>query len=126
MLHVTLREAPANYGERKAPPTESSDEPADHKSYDKLGLQVGPLSDDVAAQLGIAGTSGVVITAVESGSPADRAGLEPLMVITQIGRKPVKSAADFETDVKSASPDKGVLLLVRSAEGSKFVVLKSE
>jgi len=125
-LQVTLREAPANYGERKAPAAESNDEPSNAKNYDKLGLQVGPLTADVAGQLSISGTTGVVITAVESGSPADRAGLEPTMVITQIGRKPVKSAAEFESEVKSASPDKGVLLLVRSAEGSKFVVLKSE
>jgi serine protease Do len=67
-----------------------------------------------------------VITAVEDGSAADRAGLAPSMVITQVGRKAVKSVAEFEAEVNSASLDKGVLLLVRSAEGSQFVVLKNE
>ena len=47
-------------------------------------------------------------------------------VITQVGRKNVKSVAEFETEIKNASLDKGVLLLVRSTEGSRFVVLKSE
>jgi serine protease Do len=125
-LHATVREAPANYGEKTTRPTESTEEPKDNKHYDKLGLQVGPLTGDVAQQLGISANSGVVITAVEDGSPADKADLAPTMVITQVGRKPVKNVAEFEAEVKNASPDKGVLLLVRSPEGSRFVVLKNE
>jgi serine protease Do len=125
-LTVNLHEMPSNYGEKAARQHESSEEGTESKHYDKLGLQVGPLSNDVASQLGISGTSGVVITAVEDGSPADKAGLAPSQVITQVGRKAVKSVAEFEAEVKNASPEKGVLLLVRSAEGSRFVVLKNE
>ena len=126
-LKVTVQEQPAHYGERTARSAESGDESApDNHNYDKLGLQVGPLHDDVAKQLGISGTSGVVITAVEDGSLAEKAGLAPSMVITQVGRKEVKSVAEFEAEAKHASLDKGLLLLVRSAEGSRFVVLKNE
>ena len=125
-LHVTLREAPANYGERSAKPAESNEEPQQGKDFDKLGLQVGPLTSDVAHQLGMSGASSVVITAVENGSAADKAELAPSMVITQVGRKPVKSVADFEAEVKNASPNKGVLCSCVSTEGSRFVVLKSE
>jgi len=125
-LHVTLREAPANYGERAAKPTEATGEGEASKQYDKFGLQVGPLSGDVAKQLGITTTSGVVITGVEDGSPADKAGLAPSTVITQVGKKPVKSVAEFEAEVKNTTPEKGLLLLIRSDEGSRFTVLKSE
>jgi serine protease Do len=124
-LHVTVKEAPANYGER----TSTEDEPAEEpqkKTYDKLGLQVGPLANDVAQQLGIANASGVVITSIEEDSVAAKAGLQPSMVITQVGRRSVKNVADFEAELKNASLDKGVLLLVRSGEGSRFVVLKNE
>src|SRR5204862_4008700 len=107
-------------------PTDSSEEGTESKHYDKLGLQVSPLTSDVAQQLGMSGTSGVVVTAVEDGSPADKAGLAPSQVITQVGRKSVKSVAEFEAEVNNASPDKGVLFLVRSGEGSRFVVIKSE
>jgi serine protease Do len=126
-LQVTLREAPANYGERTARTSESTDEtPENSKSYDKFGLQIGPLTNDVARQLGLSNVSGIVITAVEDGSLAEKAGLRPSMVITQVGRRPVKSVAEFETEVKNTSADKGLLLLVRSEEGSRFVVLKGE
>jgi len=125
-LQVTLMEAPANYGERTGRPIEEPAEAESSGKYDKFGLQVGPLNGDVAQQLGISGSSGVVITGVEDGSPAEKAGLSPSMVITQVNRKPVKAVADFENEVKNASPEKGLLLLVRSAEGSRFVVVKSE
>jgi hypothetical protein len=38
----------------------------------------------------------------------------------------VQSVADYEAAVRGASVEKGVLLLVRSGEGSRFVVLKKE
>jgi serine protease Do len=125
-LHVTVKEAPANYGERTLKQEEPGEEPQPSKSYDKLGLQVGPLANDVAQQLGIANASGVVITSVEEDSVAAKAGLQPSMVITQVGRRSVKNVADFEAELKNASLDKGVLLLVRSGDGSRFVVLKNE
>jgi serine protease Do len=107
-------------------PTEATGEGEASKQYDKFGLQVGPLTGDVAQQLGIATTSGVVITGVEDGSPAEKAGLTPSMVITQVGKKQIKSVAEFEAEVKNTTPEKGLLLLVRSDEGSRFAVLKSE
>jgi serine protease Do len=126
-LQVTLKEAPANYGKLAIRQEErEEDEPQSSAKYDKFGLQVGPLSGDVAKELGINAASGVVITGVEEGSPASEAQLAPSMVITQVGRKPVKSVAEFEAEVKNASPEKGLLLLVKSGEGSRFVVLKNE
>ena len=126
-LSVNLREMPANYGERVTQPAESSEEGAEERgSYNKLGLQVSPLTRDVAQQLGISGTSGVVITGVEEGSLGANAGLNPGMVITQVGRKDVKDVASFEAELKNASLEKGILLLVRTEQGSRFVVIKSE
>jgi serine protease Do len=124
-LKVTVLEQPENYGEPRTRPTESNEQPQ-RSDFNQLGLQVGPLNRDVAQELGIAGTSGVVITAVEEDSIAARVGLAPSMAIVQVGRQPVKNVADFEEAVKNASLEKGVLLLVRSAEGSRFVVLRSE
>ncbi len=122
-LQVTLREQPANYGE---PQTRSvTSEGGEHSgTYDRLGLQVEPLTGDVARELGVSGDAGVVIVAVEEGSVADEAGLAPGMTIVQVGRQTVKSVAEFENAVKNASLEKGVLLLVRSADGSQFKVLK--
>ncbi len=125
-LAVNVKEMPANYGERASHAGENKAEGEESKHYDKLGIEVGPLTGDVAKQLGLKESSGVVVTSVEDSSAADRAGLNTGDVITQVGRKNVKSVAEFEAEIKNASLDKGVLLLVRSTEGSRFVVLKSE
>jgi serine protease Do len=124
-LNVTVREAPANYGVPAEEPARPAD-PAEGKSFDKLGLEVAPLTEDVARQLRLKDTSGVVITGVEEGSAAQRAGLEPSMAITRVGRRQIASVEDFQAAIGRESLDKGVLLLVRTAEGSRFVVLKSE
>jgi serine protease Do len=124
-LKVTVREAPANYGLRPDEQTEPQ-EPAAGKQFDRLGLEVAPLTGDVARQLGLKEEAGVVITGVEQGSIADRAGLEASMAIVQVGRQAVRSVEEFEAAIARGSLEKGILVLVKSGEGSRFVVLKSE
>jgi serine protease Do len=68
----------------------------------------------------------VVITNVTPDSPADLAGLTTSMAIVQVNRKPVKNVEEFERALKERSADDGVLLLVRTQQGSRFVVIRSE
>jgi serine protease Do len=127
-LSMTMREQPANFGVRTEA-EENGDEPQTEsptQSFDKLGLEVTPLNADLARQLGIKEVSGVVITSVQDASPAAKAGLEPGMAITQVGRKAVKTAGEFETATKDVDLKKGVLLLARTAVGSRFVVVRGE
>jgi serine protease Do len=95
-------------------------------TFDKLGLQMETLGPEVAEQLGLKDTSGVVITEVQPGSSADRAGLETGMVITQANRQDIKSVEDFRKALEQQPLDKGVLLLARTPDGARFVVLRAE
>ena len=53
------------------------------------------LTSDLARRLNVpAGTEGVVISDVEAGSPAQRAGLAPRDVLLQVNRRPVASVGD--------------------------------
>lgn len=92
--------------------------------FDALGLEVDNLAASVAEQLGLKETQGVVITAVQAGSAAERAGLEGGMVISQANRKPMKTADDLRIVVKENKKGDSLLLLVRTAQGSRFVVLQ--
>ena len=89
---------------------------------DRLGLEVSPLDPEVADKLGMEGVEGVVITAVQNGSPAERAGLTGGMVITEVNRNPVTSVQDAQNALDPMQ--EGVLLLVRTEGGSRFVALK--
>jgi hypothetical protein len=48
------------------------------------------------------------------------------MVITQANRKPVRTVDDFRKALGQKPLEKGVLLLLRTAEGSRFVVIQAE
>ena len=82
------------------------------------------LTPELAEHLGVKAEHGVAITDVRSGSPADLAGLTTGMVITEADRQPVKTTDDSAEGLEDRPLDKGVLLLVRSAEGSRFVVIQ--
>ncbi|NLX96116.1 MAG: Do family serine endopeptidase [Rhodopirellula sp.] len=125
-LGVTLEPQPEDYGLASMREKRSKDSEAEASRFEKLGLEVETLTAEVAEQLDVKADHGVVITGIESGSLADRAGLETGMVILEAARKPIKSAEDFEKAVSDESLAKGVLLLVRTETGSSFVVLRSE
>ncbi|MEJ7590365.1 MAG: Do family serine endopeptidase [Planctomycetaceae bacterium] len=92
--------------------------------FNDTGLQLSDLTSDVAKQLGMENVTGLVITGVRGGSPADTAGLKDGMVISKVGQTAVKSLADFSAAMKDVSLKDGVLLLVRVGEASRFVVIK--
>ncbi len=123
-LQVTVREQPKDYGltRRSRLPGRG---PERGGPVEDLGLELEPLTPEVARQLGLDFTEGLVITHVRPNSVAALAGLESGEVIVQVNRLPVKTMEDFRKALEKSPLDKGVLLLVRTAQGSRFVVLKS-
>jgi serine protease Do len=123
-IDVVSKELPAKIAsaERKSAPAEKEES----STFEKLGIKAENLTAKVAEQLGIKAEKGVVITDVQSGSPADMAGLSPGMVITQTNRRAVDSVDDFRKALDSQSLEKGVLLLLSTPEGSRFVVIQVE
>ncbi|MFA7343615.1 MAG: trypsin-like peptidase domain-containing protein [Terrimicrobiaceae bacterium] len=75
---------------------------------------------DIRRQAG----GGVVVSQVEAGGPAAVAGLEPGDLITEAGGWPVLGKKDLEEVLKSASPDRGILLLIERSGSRTFVILK--
>jgi len=123
-LSVVCAERPSNAAIARAR-SEGSGK-AESSRFEKLGIQVEDLTPQVAEQLGIEADHGVVITEVRSGSLADLAGLTSGMVIAEADRHPVKTVAEFRKVLNSKPLEKGLLMLVRTAEGSRFVVIRVE
>jgi serine protease Do len=126
-LTVVGREQPADYGVASRPRRPSSSDEPSGTAFENLGLEVANLDQDVARQLGLnsADAEGVVITNVTADSPADAAGLSTSMAIVQVNRQPVRNVAEFDAALKAKSAEDGVLLLVRTQQGSRFVVIRS-
>jgi len=89
-----------------------------------LGLHVIDLSEQAAQRLGIKEASGVVISYVADGGLAAAAGLREGMLIVRVGKKSVKSVAEFKSALKGESLKEGILLLIRTKAGNRFVVLQ--
>ncbi len=107
----------------------ASEKPALHgesgqAGFEKLGIQVEPLTSSLAEQLGVKADFGLVITDVRAGSPAASAGLEKGMVITHVGRKPVKSLAELRKELDAHPLSDGLVLNVRTEEGSRMVMIR--
>ncbi len=124
-LDVTVEEQPSDYGVASMR-RQGSDKNTESSRFQRLGIEAETLTEEVAEQLGVKADHGVVITRVESGSVADRAGLETGMVVVEAARKAIKSVDDLEKVISDESLEKGLLLLVRTQTGSSFVVLRAE
>lgn len=86
----------------------------------RLGLQLAP-----AGSVAGASAEGVVVTAVEPGSPADERGFKAGDVILEVGGRAVSSPADVRNALEEARKDgkRTVLMRVKSGETSRFVAL---
>jgi serine protease Do len=89
-----------------------------------LGLTVQPVTPEIAQSLGLERAEGLVVTDVKPGSAADEAGLRQGDLIAQINRQPVKTLADYNSEMARNEKEKSVLLLVRRGQGSLFLALK--
>jgi serine protease Do len=89
----------------------------------ELGLSVQTLTRDLAERLDLAGLSGVVITEVEAGSPADEQGLQPGDLILEVNREPVRNQRQWNEALDKAAEKGKVLLRVRGENGTRLVLI---
>lgn len=73
-------------------------------SRSRIGVQVQELSRDLAASFGLQEARGALVAAVESGGPADRAGMQVGDVILSVDGQAVQGAADLARLVASNKP----------------------
>ncbi len=78
---------------KKQPSTSEASASNAERSF---GMQLQDLSEELTDALGYARGHGVLITAVEPGSPADQAGIERGLVIYRVGQDEVNSVKQIE------------------------------
>jgi Do/DeqQ family serine protease len=69
-----------------------------------MGIEMQPLTAELANSLGAADRQGVLVAGVMRGGPAARAGIKPGDIIVSIGGKPAREAATLLNQVASLSP----------------------
>src|SRR4029077_567855 len=76
---------------------------------ENLGLKVQPVTAEIAENLGLDKAEGIVITAVQPGSPGDDAGLQQGDVISAINQRPVRTVSDYERAISEVGKNKSLL-----------------
>ncbi len=86
-----------------------------------LGLDVRPITPDVARQLNLRSTDGVVVTRVEDGSAAADAGVQRGDVIREVNRQRIRNLGDFERLTKDLKEGDRMTVLLQRGPLSLYV-----
>jgi serine protease Do len=70
----------------------------------RIGVQVQELTVELANSFGLKQPTGALVAAVQQGSPADKAGMQPGDVILALNGKPVENSADLARVIASTRP----------------------
>jgi S1-C subfamily serine protease len=100
--------------------------PGAHQGTDTgfLGIYMSNLTTGIKNQIGYNGGSGVAVQQVFSGSPADRAGIQPGDVILQVDGRDFSSMKSLRDYIASKKPGDTIRLNVWSQGMKKFVAIK--
>jgi serine protease Do len=104
---------------------ETPDEAVALKSTNKgkslLGLDVRPITPELARQLNLRTPEGVIVFSVDEESAASEAGLQRGDVIREVNRQKVRSVQDFEKVTKDVKDGDRVTVLLQRGPQSLYV-----
>lgn len=93
----------------------------------RIGVQIGPVTKDVAESIGLGKPQGALVSAVEAGSPADKAGVEAGDVITRFDGKAIDKVADLPRLVGNTKPGtKSVISVFRRGSSRDLTLTIAE
>ncbi|PAJ82371.1 DegQ family serine endoprotease [Burkholderia ubonensis] len=70
----------------------------------RIAVAIGEVTKDVADSIGLPKTEGALVSSVEPGGPADKAGVQPGDIILKFNGKPVDTASDLPRMVGDTKP----------------------
>jgi serine protease Do len=116
---LTVRIA-AMPGERSAAETPG----VEQSPRGKWGLGLHDLDPRTASRLGLTPGEGVLVTAVQPGGPAERAGLRPGDVLLEVNRTKVSSVKEVQAEAEKDPAAPSLLVLVRRGGNTLFAALE--
>ena len=96
-------------------------------SRGRIGVQIDQVTKDVAESIGLGKPMGALVRGVETGSPADKAGVEAGDIITKVEGKTIEKHSDLPRLVGNIKPGTKIAVSVFRRGGSKdFTVTVAE
>jgi len=78
----------------------------------RIGVAIGPVTKDVAESIGLGKPIGAMVSSVEAGGPAEKAGVEAGDIITKVDGRTVDKSVDLPRMVGSTKPGTKAVLQV--------------
>jgi len=94
---------------------------SNNKSKSLLGLDVRPITPEIARQLNLRNAEGVVVFGVEEDSAAAEAGLQRGDLIREVNRQRVRGVQDFERATKDLKDGDRVTVLLQRGQQALYV-----
>jgi serine protease Do len=96
-------------------------------SRGRIGVQIDQVSKEVAESIGLGKATGAMVRGVESGAPADKAGIEAGDIITKFDGKLIEKSSDLPRIVGSTKPgSKSTVTVFRRGSVREFSVVVAE
>jgi serine protease Do len=86
-----------------------------------MGVNIQPVSEDLASTYGLSEGKGAAVSAVTAGSPAEKAGLQPEDVILSADTRTIQDNSDLSRYISSKSPGTTVKLEILRGKDRKAV-----
>lgn len=92
-----------------------------------LGVQIQPVSDEIAAGLGLADTHGALISEVQPGSPAEKAGMQVGDLIVEFNGQRIREFRELPLRVSTTAPGvKTQVVVMRDGKRRTLQVMVGE
>lgn len=90
-----------------------------------LGVQIQPLTPELARTLGLAHAEGVMISDITKGSPAESAGMKKGDIILELNRMAMSDASALRSMITSLKPgDNAMFLVFRDGRQKMYISVK--
>jgi serine protease Do len=97
-----------------------------HVSRGRIGVTIQEVTAATAENLGLDRPRGAAVASVESGGPADKAGIEPLDIIVSVNGKPVETSGQLPSMIAEIKPGQTVQLEVWRDKALKHISVAVE
>jgi serine protease Do len=114
-IQVTIGEQPSDFSKQ------GNNKSA--KSLEEYGLTLQELTKELAERFDYEVESGLIVSNVEQGSPAAKAGMKPGQLVEEVNRTPVNNLNDLRSVLSEAEESDKILLRVRSGNFATYIVL---
>jgi serine protease DegQ len=94
-----------------------------HASHAYIGIQPATLTPQIAQELGVSRTSGVLVLQVVRPSPAANAGIQPGDVVVALNGQDTPTAEKFIAVLNAAAPNDRIELSVMRGDATQKILV---